>query len=214
MLGMRAAEFKTSERLRCLLCGGGRCKRCGATAYQQQERRGQVPALPRTHSSWITPDIVGMQRPNNALLLEGLLQAFEQHNIRCIFNLTRPGEHPHCGALRGATSSSAVVAPAPPTNNNSNSEAIDGSDKSSTAIAGSDKSNAIITCSSSSSTRGSSSRFIDTFVGFPYDPELVMAAGMSHFNYSWPDMTTPPLPLMRHIVEVGATTQSLPLEIF
>ena len=173
-----------------MFCGGGSCKRCGPTAYLHQERRGQVPALPRTHSSWVTRDIVAMQRPSDVLLREGLLQAFVDNNIRCIFNLTRAGEHPHCGALRAATS---AVAPAPPP------------DIAGTAFG--DKCSA-----ASSSRRVSSSRFIDTYGGFSYDPEQLMAAGIAHFNYSWPDMTTPPLALMRHIVEVRAPDPNPNLE--
>ena len=40
--------------------------------------------------------------------------------------------------------------------------------------------------------------------GFPYTPERLMAKGINHFNYSWPDMTAPPLPMMLDIVQVAS----------
>ena len=39
--------------------------------------------------------------------------------------------------------------------------------------------------------------------GFPYSPEKFMARGINHFNYSWPDMTTPSLAVMEDIVQVA-----------
>ena len=42
-----------------------------------------------------------------------------------------------------------------------------------------------------------------TSSGFPYHPEAFMASGIKHFNYSWPDMTTPSIPLMKDIVRIA-----------
>ena len=42
-----------------------------------------------------------------------------------------------------------------------------------------------------------------TSSGFPYHPESFMASGIKHFNYSWPDMTTPTIPLMKDIVRIA-----------
>ena len=39
-----------------------------------------------------------------------------------------------------------------------------------------------------------------TSSGFPYHPEAFMASGIKHFNYSWPDMTTPSISLMKDVV--------------
>jgi len=39
--------------------------------------------------------------------------------------------------------------------------------------------------------------------GFPYSPEKLMAKGIKHFNYAWPDMTAPSTSLMMDIVQVA-----------
>lgn len=39
--------------------------------------------------------------------------------------------------------------------------------------------------------------------GFPYRPEILMAAKIKHFNYSWPDMTVPSMNLMKDLVQVA-----------
>ena len=39
--------------------------------------------------------------------------------------------------------------------------------------------------------------------GFPYSPEKLMAKGVRHFNYSWPDMTCPAVSLVLDIVQVA-----------
>lgn len=39
--------------------------------------------------------------------------------------------------------------------------------------------------------------------GFPYSPEILMASGIKHFNYSWEDMTTPSLNMMKDITSVA-----------
>lgn len=39
--------------------------------------------------------------------------------------------------------------------------------------------------------------------GFPYSPEKLMARGVRHFNYAWPDMTCPAVSLVLDIVQVA-----------
>jgi hypothetical protein len=89
-----ASGFDHKERLRCFFCGGAKCKRCGDTAYLQQEN----PALDRFNSSWITKDVLAMQRPSDAHFeTVNLLKQFIDNGISAVFNLTEPGEHPYCG---------------------------------------------------------------------------------------------------------------------
>lgn len=40
--------------------------------------------------------------------------------------------------------------------------------------------------------------------GFPYSPEKLMAHGVRHFNYSWPDMTCPSISVILDIVQVAS----------
>ena len=91
----KKVPFENKEVLRCFFCGGGHCKRCGPLAYSALES----PAFDKLHSSWITDSILAMQRPNESLFKEGkLLEQFRRYRISAVFNLTEPGEHPHCGA--------------------------------------------------------------------------------------------------------------------
>lgn len=39
--------------------------------------------------------------------------------------------------------------------------------------------------------------------GFPYSPEKLMAVGIKHFNYGWPDMTIPSIHCMMNIVQIA-----------
>ena len=66
------------------------------------------PAIQNLHSTWITDNILAMQRPSNQILLEGnVLEKFKENNITAVFNLTEPGEHPYCGC--GLLSSSGIL---------------------------------------------------------------------------------------------------------
>ena len=79
-----------------MLCGGQQCKRCGLTAYTSMI--DPPPAIDYLHSSWITDSILAMQRPNNAILTKhDVLKRFVESNIKAVFNLCEPGEHPYCG---------------------------------------------------------------------------------------------------------------------
>lgn len=51
------------------------------------------------HSSWITENILAMQRPTDELINGDakLVDQFKKQGITALFNLTQPGEHPYCG---------------------------------------------------------------------------------------------------------------------
>lgn len=85
--------FTKKEQLRCLVCGGKDCSKCGLNAYKSLPN----PAIKLLHSHWINDCIIGMQRPNDTALDNGALDDMVAKNITAIFNLTEPGEHPYCG---------------------------------------------------------------------------------------------------------------------
>jgi hypothetical protein len=86
--------FQRKETVRCMVCGGKDCSKCGLFAYKKLDK----PAIEKLHSSWITDYIVAMQRPNNETLEKGgALEDMKKKKITAIFNLTEPGEHPYCG---------------------------------------------------------------------------------------------------------------------
>ena len=131
-----------------MAAGGGRdCTKCGITAYQKQkhvldENGVSLSGLERVHSSWITPEILAMQRPHGDTL-DDLIRQFKQTGITAVFNLTEPGEHPFCGH------------------------------------------SLLPEC------------------GFSYSPEALMAADIKHFNWNWPDMTAPSVPMLHDIVQIA-----------
>jgi hypothetical protein len=85
--------YDRKEQMRCMLCGGKECSKCGVEAY----KRIANPAIQQLHSHWITDNIVAMQRPNEINLINGALEDMAAKKITTIFNLTEPGEHPFCG---------------------------------------------------------------------------------------------------------------------
>lgn len=85
--------YDRKEQMRCMLCGGKECSKCGVEAY----KRIANPAIQQLHSHWITDNIVAMQRPNEINLVNGALEDMAAKKITTIFNLTEPGEHPFCG---------------------------------------------------------------------------------------------------------------------
>lgn len=85
--------YDKKEQMRCMLCGGKECSKCGLEAYKKVNE----PAINLLHSHWITDKIVGMQRPNESSLVNGALDDMVNKKITAIFNLTEPGEHPYCG---------------------------------------------------------------------------------------------------------------------
>ncbi|XP_050031868.1 protein tyrosine phosphatase domain-containing protein 1-like [Dermacentor andersoni] len=93
---------KISERIRrsapgefqCqVFCGGAQCKYEAGADWPAQDC-----AITGLYSHWITDDILAMARPNTeAILRYNIIQQFNDHGIRSVFNLQLPGEHAHCG---------------------------------------------------------------------------------------------------------------------
>ena len=76
----------------CLFCGGASCKR------EDWRRQTEPCAIRGLHSSWVTEDVLAMQRPSSRLLHEyGILEQFQAHGVGAIINLQEPGEHALCG---------------------------------------------------------------------------------------------------------------------
>lgn len=94
------SEFTKKEQIRCLMCGGKDCSKCGLDAYKALPN----PAIVLLHSHWINESIVAMQRPNNIAFDNGALSDMVAKKVTAVFNLTQPGEHPYCGC--GVLSSS------------------------------------------------------------------------------------------------------------
>ncbi|CAN0099207.1 unnamed protein product, partial [Phaeothamnion confervicola] len=75
-------------------CGGKACLRCS----EQCALRHKEAPIRGLHCDWITPRILAMQRPSTRLLdTYGIIDAFVEHGIGLVLNLTEPGEHPYCG---------------------------------------------------------------------------------------------------------------------
>lgn len=110
MIPTKRSKWPPKQRFRCIMCTFGgiiECRRCGNNAYLQQES----PAIPKLHSSWITENIIAMQRPSDKLFADGLINEFLNNNIKAVFNLTEPGEHPYCGNLLTNRTKFATVVP-------------------------------------------------------------------------------------------------------
>ena len=89
-----ARRWENKEMVRCLFCGGPKCKRCGIDAYLKCEN----PAFEKLHSNWITSSILAIQRPSDNIFdNENMIEKWVAAGITAIFNLTEPGEHPYCG---------------------------------------------------------------------------------------------------------------------
>ena len=88
-----SAGFDRKEVMRCMMCGGKDCAKCGADAYKKLTN----PGLPKLHSHWITDEILAMQRPSEAILRDGVVVEMVKKKITAVFNLCEPGEHPFCG---------------------------------------------------------------------------------------------------------------------
>ncbi|XP_077495876.1 protein tyrosine phosphatase domain-containing protein 1-like [Amblyomma americanum] len=93
---------KISERIRrsapgefqCqVFCGGSQCKYEAGANWPAEDC-----AIKGLYSHWITDDILAMARPNTeGILRYNIIQQFNDHGIRSVFNLQLPGEHAHCG---------------------------------------------------------------------------------------------------------------------
>jgi hypothetical protein len=78
-----------------VFCNGKRCK------HEDWTRQPGYPAsaaIRGLNSTWITPRVIAMQRPSTRLAAEfGVWRQMTAANVRAIFNLQVPGEHPICG---------------------------------------------------------------------------------------------------------------------
>jgi len=96
-LMVKAAPVEKKAVIICTVgCRGSNCRRCGYNAWKTLTN----PAFRGVNSSWITDDIVNMQRPSDAMIEDSdcnLLEQFNQSGITALFNLQQSGEHPFCG---------------------------------------------------------------------------------------------------------------------
>ncbi|KAH9108972.1 hypothetical protein LEN26_014092 [Aphanomyces euteiches] len=87
-------EWEKSLTVKCRLCGGSKCRRCSESAAILKTN-SPVTGL---HADWVTDSMLGMMRPSTRLIQTyRLVEQFHKLGIKAIFNLTIPGEHPHCG---------------------------------------------------------------------------------------------------------------------
>jgi hypothetical protein len=161
--------FDKKEQLRCLVCGGKDCPKCGLSAYKKLAS----PAINLLHSHWITDEIVAMQRPNEEALLAGALEDMATKKITAVFNLTEPGEHPYCGTGTLEESGFPYLPQTLMT-------------KGSTLIL--------------SMSDFHSFQFCSFFLLF-----LLLIVLVKHFNFNWPDMTTPDMTMIDRIVYIACT---------
>ena len=95
----KVGYWKDSCKWKCLFCGGKKCH------HELVEYCPNPPAIPGLHSSWVTDDMIAMQRPSERLIKEyNIIQSYKEFynykfslNIGAIFNLQEPGEHAKCG---------------------------------------------------------------------------------------------------------------------
>ncbi len=75
----------------CRFCGGKSCKR------EDWRKQGETPAIAGLHSTWVSADVLGMQRPSSRLIREyNIIDSLKRAGVGAIFNLQLAGEHPHC----------------------------------------------------------------------------------------------------------------------
>jgi len=76
----------------CRFCGGKSCKR------EDWRKQADTPAIAGLHSTWVSANVLGMQRPSSRLLREyGIIDAMKKAGVGAIFNLQLAGEHKLCG---------------------------------------------------------------------------------------------------------------------
>ncbi|OQR86079.1 hypothetical protein ACHHYP_10988 [Achlya hypogyna] len=91
-------EWEKSLTIKCRFCGGPKCKRCSEHAALLKTD-SPVTGL---HADWVTESILGMMRPSSRLMQTyRIAEQFTHLKIKAVFNLTMPGEHPHCGDGNG-----------------------------------------------------------------------------------------------------------------
>ena len=76
----------------CRFCGGKSCKR---EDWTKQEDTSAIQGL---HSTWVSANVLGMQRPSRRLIREfNIVEQFKKAGVGAVINLQLAGEHPHCG---------------------------------------------------------------------------------------------------------------------
>ncbi|OQR94814.1 hypothetical protein THRCLA_08087 [Thraustotheca clavata] len=91
-------EWEKSLTIKCRFCGGPKCKRCSEYAALLKID-SPIKGL---HADWVTDSILGMMRPSTRLMQTyRIAEQFTRLKIKAVFNLTIPGEHPHCGDGNG-----------------------------------------------------------------------------------------------------------------
>jgi hypothetical protein len=89
--------YEPHRELICAFCCGKLCKHENWRVQNTGLHNG-YPAVKGLNSSWITPNILAMQRPSSILLAKyNIVQQFLLLNIGAIFNLQMIGEHAQCG---------------------------------------------------------------------------------------------------------------------
>eukprot|EP00741_Cyanophora_paradoxa_P012479 tig00020610_g12058.t1 len=79
-------------RIHCTFCGGKTCK------HEDFRRQGGASAIDGLHSSWVTPNLLAMQRPSTRIIKEhDVLAQFKKHSIGAVINCQIPNEHAFCG---------------------------------------------------------------------------------------------------------------------
>lgn len=75
----------------CQFCGGKSCK-------HEDWTKCESPAIKGLHSNWINDKIIASQRLSDRLIDKyKIIDQFKEHNVKAIFNLQEPGEHPYWG---------------------------------------------------------------------------------------------------------------------
>jgi hypothetical protein len=73
----------------CRFCGGKSCKREDFT------KQPDTPAIHGLHSTWVSANVLGMQRPSSRLIKQyNIIDQFKKAGVGAIVNLQLAGEHP------------------------------------------------------------------------------------------------------------------------
>jgi hypothetical protein len=74
----------------CRFCGGKSCKR------EDWKTQKDTPAIRGLHSTWVSANVMGMQRLSTRLIREfAIVEQFKKAGIGAVINLQLAGEHPH-----------------------------------------------------------------------------------------------------------------------
>ena len=79
----------------CRFCGGATCKH---EDYTRQPNYRTAAAVVGLNSSYITPNLIAMQRPSTQLIrTHSIAQQFQSLNVTALINCQQTGEHALCG---------------------------------------------------------------------------------------------------------------------